>query len=64
MKITGKGSAHDFGDQYAFDVVTVEDKIKLVDALMAKMGFKKKPQKPQVHRAWQDIKVMKRDDAS
>ncbi len=64
MKITGKGSSHDFGDQHAFDVVTPEDKMKLIDALMAKMGIKKKPQKPQVHRAWNDIKVMKRDNAS
>lgn len=61
MKITGKGTQHDFGDQFAFDVVTPEDKMKLIDALMAKRGIKKKPQK-QVHRAWHDIKEMKRRD--
>ncbi len=63
MKITGKGSSVDFGDQHAFDSVTAEDKIKLIDALMADMGIKKKPQ-AKVSRAWQDAQPIKRDNAS
>tara|TARA_R100000951_G_scaffold70820_2_gene59745 strand:- start:20874 stop:21065 length:192 start_codon:yes stop_codon:yes gene_type:complete len=63
MKITGKGSSFDFGDQHAFDSVTAEDKMKLIDALMADMGIEKKPQ-PKVSRAWQDAQPIKRDNAS
>ena len=45
------------------DGLLISEQKELIDYLMEKQGFKRKPRtERKVHRAWGNIKVMKRDN--